>query len=147
LNDLLKETIALPSIKSAAQHLNLDLKLPEEIVMVQGNPNLLQQAITNLLTNAFRYTPVKGTVWLRLIPYYHCILIQVEDTGIGISEADLPHIFERFYRVDTERTREMGGSGLGLAIVQQIIQAHGGRIAVSSQVGKGSLFQIELPLL
>jgi signal transduction histidine kinase len=146
LNDLLKETIAIPSIESAAQHLNLDLKLPEEIVIVQGNPNLLQQAITNLLTNAFRYTPVKGTVWLRLIPHYHRVLIQVEDTGIGISAVDLPHIFERFYRVDTERARETGGSGLGLAIVQQIIQAHGGRIVVSSQVGKGSLFQVELPL-
>jgi signal transduction histidine kinase len=86
-------------------------------------------------------------VWLRLVLHYHRILVQIEDTGVGIPEPDLLHVFERFYRIDSERTREMGGSGLGLAIVQQIIQAHGGRIIVSSQIGKGSLFQIELPLL
>jgi len=146
LNDLLKETLLSPSIQSNAHQLNIHLELPEEIIMIQGNPDLFRQAITNLMTNACKYTLPKGTVWLRLVSQYHRILIQVEDTGIGIPEPDLPHIFERFYRVDQERTRKKGGSGLGLAIAQQIVEAHGGRLTVSSQVGKGSLFQIELPL-
>jgi signal transduction histidine kinase len=145
LNDLLKNAIAAPMIQSAAQHLTLQLQLPEKEVIIQGNLDLMQQAITNLLTNACKYTLAGGTVFLRLIDYPR-LLIQVEDTGIGISESSLPHVFDRFYRVNEERTREKGGTGLGLAIAQQIVEAHGGRLTVSSQTGKGSLFQIELPL-
>ncbi len=147
LNDLLKETIATPLIQSAAKHLTLHLELPEENIGINGNADLLQQAITNLLTNACKYTMPEGTIWIRLISQYHRVLIQIEDTGIGIPETDLPHIFERFYRVDEERTREKGGVGLGLAIAQQIVAAHGGYLTVRSQVGKGSIFQIELPLI
>ncbi|WP_088888770.1 sensor histidine kinase [Leptolyngbya ohadii] len=146
LNNLLKETIASPAIQTAAQHLTLHLKLPEERVTVNGNTDLLRQAIANLVINACKYTPEQGTVWLRLIDYYHYVLIQVEDTGIGIPQSDLPHIFDRFYRVDQERTRTTGGSGLGLAIAQQIVEAHSGRLTATSQVGQGSLFEIELPL-
>jgi signal transduction histidine kinase len=147
LNDLLKDAIATLPIQEAAQHLTLCLELPEESIVIKGNPNLLNQAITNLLTNACEHTLCKGTVWLRLINQYHHILVQVEDNGIGIPAADLPHIFERFYRVNGEQTRKKGGTGLGLAIVQQIVEAHGGQLTVSSQVGKGSLFQIEFPVL
>ena len=147
LNNLIKETIAIPSIQSDAQHLTLQLKLPEENILIKGNPDLLTQAIVNLLTNACKYTLPEGTVWVRLVSQYHRILIQVEDTGIGIPVTDLPHIFERFYRVDAERARDKGGTGLGLAIAHQIIAAHGGHLTVSSQVGKGSLFQIEFPVI
>jgi len=147
LNHLLKETIATPSVQSVSQHLTLDLELPEENIFINGNPDLLTQAIANLLTNACKYTLPGGKVYLRLVSQYHRILIQVEDTGIGISATDLPRIFERFYRVDAERTRDKGGTGLGLAIVHQIITAHGGQVTVSSQIGRGSLFQIEFPLV
>lgn len=147
LNDLLKDVVTKPPIQCITQHLILHLELPEENIRINGNAGLLQQVITNLLTNACKYTSPAGIVWLRLITQYHRILIQVEDTGIGIPEADLPHIFDRFYRVDAERTREKGGSGLGLAIAQQIVTAHNGQLTVSSQVGKGSLFQIEFPLV
>jgi signal transduction histidine kinase len=147
LNSLLKDVVAMPPIQCITQHLTLYLELPEENIRINGNVDLLQQAIVNLLTNACKYTLAGGIVWLRLLSQYHRILIQVEDTGIGIPAADLPYIFERFYRVDEERTREKGGSGLGLAIAQQIVVAHGGCLSVKSQIGKGTLFQIELPLL
>ncbi|MBL1177801.1 sensor histidine kinase [Pantanalinema sp. GBBB05] len=146
VNNLLKETIAAPSIQPFIQHLTLHLELPEAPVAVQGNSDLLRQAIINLLTNAGKYTLEPGTIWVRLIPQPHHCLIQVEDTGIGIPESDLPHIFERFYRVNEERTRETGGSGLGLAIAQQIVAAQGGQLTVRSQLGQGSLFQIDLLL-
>lgn len=145
LNVLLQEAIATPAIHTASQPITLHLELPEEAITVRGNPDLLQQAIANLLSNACKYTLPGGTVWLRLIGQYHRTLIQVEDTGIGIPASDLPHIFDRFYRVNLERTRETGGTGLGLAIAQQIVEAHGGRLTAASQVGRGSLFQIELP--
>lgn len=146
LKELLKDAIATLSIQIVDRQLTLHLQLPEDRVIVKGNADLLKQAIANLLTNACKYTLPEGTVWLRLLHQYQRLLIQVEDTGIGIPEADLPQIFDRFYRVDEERTREKGGYGLGLAIAQQIVEAHGGQLTVSSQVGKGSLFQIELPL-
>ncbi len=147
LNDLLKDTVASLSCQCSTKHLSVDLQLPKEAVAAQGNPDLLKQAITNLLSNACKYTLAEGCIWVRLASHHHRILIQVEDTGIGIPRQDLPYIFDRFYRVDEERTRTKGGTGLGLAIAQQIVAAHGGHITVSSQVGKGSLFQIELPLL
>ncbi|AFY92624.1 sensor histidine kinase [Chamaesiphon minutus] len=147
LNNLLKETIATASVQSVAHHLTLDTELPEENIFINGNPDLLMQAIANLLTNACKYTLPGGKVYLRLVSQYHRILIHVEDTGIGICATDLPHIFERFYRVDAQRSRDKGGTGLGLAIAHQIIAAHGGYLTASSQIGRGSLFQIEFPVV
>jgi two-component system, OmpR family, manganese sensing sensor histidine kinase len=145
LNQMLKEIVGDPTIQSTAQSLQLNLELPNSAVIVQANRELLHQAIVNLIVNACKYTPAGGQVRVRLLTQFRQAIVQVEDTGIGISEADLPHIFERFYRVNQARSRETGGSGLGLAIAQQIIEAHGGRLTVQSQLGKGSIFQIMLP--
>lgn len=124
---------------------DLALALPDHPVQIEADPDLIRQAIVNLLSNAFKYTPAEGTVRLELISKQTAI-IRVIDTGIGIPPEDLPHIFDRFYRVDTARSKQTGGFGLGLAIVQQIVQAHQGQVTVSSQPGSGSTFQIELPL-
>jgi signal transduction histidine kinase len=115
-------------------------------VIVLGDVGLLRQAVVNLLDNACKYSPAGGQVQLRLFTQSHWAVIEVLDNGIGIPEADLPHIFERFYRVDKKRSRKTGGYGLGLSIVQQIVSAHGGHISVKSVVEKGSTFQIILPL-
>lgn len=146
LNNLLEQIAVDYAVQAATQDIKFISHLPEQSIQLWADPDLLQQAIENLLSNACKYTPAGGTVWLRLESQQHWAVIQVVDTGIGIPKADLPFIFDRFYRVDTERTRENGGFGLGLAITQQIIEAHGGQIHVASMEGKGSTFQIDLPL-
>jgi two-component system, OmpR family, manganese sensing sensor histidine kinase len=146
LNDLLEKLAADYAVQAAKQNIKFICHLPEQPIYLDAEPDLLRQAVENLLSNACKYTTLGGTVWLRMEPYLDRAVIQVIDTGIGIPEADLPHIFDRFYRVDTERTREKGGFGLGLAIAQQIVQAHAGKLLVMSMLGKGSTFQIELPL-
>jgi signal transduction histidine kinase len=132
--------------QAASQSLTLLWDLPNHPVWVMADPNLLRQAVINLLSNACRYTPANGKVQLRLLVKGDRTLIQVEDTGIGIPAEALPHIFERFYRVDKTRSRGTGGFGLGLAIAQQIIHAHNGQITVTSAVGQGTLFEVEMPL-
>ncbi|XHX76966.1 MAG: sensor histidine kinase [Stenomitos frigidus ULC029] len=143
---LLRSLIHDQTAQATTQGLTLTSQLPEPAVTLNADPDLLKQAVTNLLSNAFKYTPSGGNVQLRLSSTSRHAIIQVEDNGIGIPVADLPHIFERFYRVDTARSRQTGGFGLGLAIAQQIIIAHRGRITATSTVEKGSTFQIELPL-
>lgn len=120
--------------------------LPDRPLMLKAEPDLLRQAIVNLLSNACRYTPSGGTVELHVESQLRWAIIQVKDTGIGIAEANLPRIFDRFYRADKVRSRQTGGLGLGLAIARQIVEAHRGHITVTSQVEQGSTFEIRLPL-
>ncbi|MCA9422027.1 MAG: HAMP domain-containing protein [Nitrospira sp.] len=110
-----------------------------------GDASQLKQALINLLDNALRHTPSGGTITVRVNSHDSSIKLSVEDTGPGIDAQHLPHLFERFYRVDQARDRQSGGTGLGLAIVKEIIEAHGGTIHVLSQVGNGTTFTIILP--
>lgn len=146
LNPFLEEIILPFGVLAETQGIQLNYEQPEQAIQVWADPDLLRQVIENLLSNACKYTSTGGSVLLRLLPHPGWAVVQVIDTGIGISEADLPYIFDRFYRVDTARSLDSGGFGLGLALAKQIIQAHGGYIHVISEVSKGSKFQIELPL-
>lgn len=146
LVNLLQPLIEEYTAQAATQSLSFISKMPGEQVTISADPELLQQAIRNLLNNAFKYTPSGGTVQLQLFTQSRRVIVQVKDNGIGIPAADLPHIFERFYRVDTARSRSSGGFGLGLAIAQQIVAAHKGQITATSEVGVGSIFQIQLPI-
>ncbi len=115
-------------------------------VEVEADQIRLRQVIANLLDNAIKYTPDGGMVRLSVSVIENKAILQVEDNGVGIAAADLPHIFERFYRSDVARSRSTGGSGLGLAIVKAICVAHGADVKVSSTEGVGSCFRVEWPL-
>ncbi|MBD3348433.1 MAG: HAMP domain-containing protein [Candidatus Eisenbacteria bacterium] len=117
---------------------------PDE-VSASANPQLLEHAVVNILDNAVKYSPEGSEVVVSCHDEGSEVLVRVEDEGPGIPAADLPRIFERFYRVDKARSREMGGTGLGLAIAKHIVQAHRGRITVESHPGAGSVFCIRLP--
>jgi heavy metal sensor kinase len=112
---------------------------------VSGDIFLLEQAFSNLIENAIKYTPREGRVTVRTEERDSSVLVTVSDTGAGIPGEDLPHIFERFYRVDKERSRKAGGTGLGLSITEWIVKVHKGSISVKSVIGKGSDFIVTLP--
>lgn len=136
--------------KPEAEHHNLLLQaqMPHEALEVYADHERVTQVITNLVTNAINYTPNGGTITVRVSAIYGddqqvcCARIEVEDTGIGIAEEHLPHIFEAFYRV----TSKVTGTGLGLSIAKEIVELHGGKITVQSKSGKGSLFSFWLPM-
>ena len=117
----------------------------EENLEFYGDSNILEQAFSNLVHNAIKYTPVGGTVTIVTQREDDSIKIVVSDTGIGIPEGEIPHIFDRFYRVDKERSRKMGGTGLGLAITRWIVSAHNGKILIKSTVGSGTDFIVIFP--
>jgi two-component system phosphate regulon sensor histidine kinase PhoR len=118
---------------------------PEDPVAVWGDEEAIEQILDNLLDNAVKYTPEGGRIEVRWRVEDGQVLLEVSDTGIGIPEADLPRIFERFYRVDKARSRELGGTGLGLSIIKHLVQAMHGSVSASSRVGEGTTFTIRLP--
>jgi two-component system, OmpR family, phosphate regulon sensor histidine kinase PhoR len=115
-------------------------------VSMRGDRAQLGLLLSNLLDNALRHTPAKGTVCVRLDAAESRALLQVADTGEGIPARELPRVFERFYRVDKARARQTGGTGLGLAIVRHVAEAHGGTVRVDSELGQGSTFTVALPV-
>ncbi|MBQ3092398.1 MAG: hypothetical protein IJC44_07715, partial [Clostridia bacterium] len=119
--------------------------LPADMPLVSGERDRLQQVVMNIVSNAVKYNQRGGRVDITGGSEGGTVRLTVADTGLGIPEADLPRIFERFYRVDKARSREKGGTGLGLAIAREIIEFHGGSIAVESREGLGTTVTITLP--
>jgi signal transduction histidine kinase len=115
-------------------------------VPVEGDRARVKQVVVNLLDNAIKYTPAGGKIQLSVSAAQGKALLEVADNGIGIPAEARPHIFERFFRVDKARSRDMGGAGLGLSIVKSICTAHGGQVGFQSAEGAGSAFKVELPL-
>jgi two-component system phosphate regulon sensor histidine kinase PhoR len=127
----------------------------DDLPAVLGDEDRLMQVLSNLLDNAVKYTPEKGTITVAARPVSDdaerpamvtAIELSVADTGTGIPERDRPRIFERFYRVDKARSRELGGTGLGLAIVRHIVEGLGGRVWVEAKAPTGSRFVVRLPI-
>jgi two-component system, OmpR family, sensor histidine kinase BaeS len=133
--------------QAAADAVDVTLRVEADCpVTIDADPDRLRQVIGNLVSNALRATPPGGTVTLAATGVAEGRLtVEVRDTGVGIPADDLPHIFDRFWRADSARSRDTGGSGLGLAIARQIVRDHGGDITASSRPGQGTTVGIALP--
>jgi signal transduction histidine kinase len=129
---------------AAEKEISLELDAPSSL-KATGDSQRLSQLLYILLDNAIKYTPAGGRVRLSLKNEGNDLWFSVQDTGIGIKKEDFAHIFERFYRVDKSRTRQVGGHGLGLSIAKWIVETHGGTIQLASEVGKGSMFVVRIP--
>lgn len=134
--------------QAEAQQVRLEMEIPQQLPAVLGDPDKLRQVFVNLMDNAIKFNRPQGKVSVcARISIPSEIAVAVSDTGAGIPEVDLPRIFERFYRVDKARSRELGGTGLGLAIVKHLVELHHGRITVASRLGEGTTITVFLPLL
>jgi signal transduction histidine kinase len=145
--DIIQRIIGTLQIAASQKNITLAVELPKDMPnSVEADQELLKQAVYNLVENAIKYTPENGRVIIRTISKPNMLVFAIEDSGYGIPEDDIPHLFEKFYRSKQRETRLQTGSGLGLAIVSSIAANHGGRIWVESTLGKGSTFYLQIPL-
>lgn len=142
--DVFQAAIQLCRPKADEKDIRIDLDCGKNSTAI-FDPTLIEQAVVNLLDNAIKYSEPESSVVVKSHQQNDHMIISVQDHGIGIAQKHLPRLFERFYRIDKARSRDMGGTGLGLAIVKHIAQAHGGQVSVESKLGEGSLFSIHLP--
>lgn len=146
INDLLASCIERMKREAREKGQDLKLEVKNRIPLIDGDRHRLDQLFINIIGNAVKYTPEKGRITVKVNCNKEFVVVTVEDNGIGIPEQDLGRIFERFYRVDKARSRQLGGTGLGLAIAKEIAVLHGGNISAKSKLGKGTQIIVELPL-
>lgn len=147
LSELARQVLAKLGAEIEAKSLRAAIEQPAgPDPLVYVDPDRIQQVLVNIVSNAVEFTPSGGSITVRVLPGDDEVRVEVEDTGAGIPPEDLPNIFERFYRVDKARTRRLGGTGLGLSIARQVIEGHGGRIGIDSQVQRGTVVWFTIPL-
>lgn len=146
LETLVTQSVGRQSQTAERKSITLRMEPPAEPVQPLGDEESLEHILDNLIDNAVKYTDAGGLVTIRWRREGDACLLEVQDSGIGIPQQHLDRIFERFYRVDRARSREVGGTGLGLAIVKHLVQNQGGEIRVASQMGKGTTFAVRLML-
>lgn len=146
INEIIKSSLEALRSKAAEKELEMSFETMDDAYKVKANRFLLEQMFINLIDNAVKYTPENGKIDIKVLNSDSQVLTEITDTGIGIPKEHLPRIFERFYRVDKTRSRNLGGTGLGLSIVKHIVIMHGGKIEVHSEEGRGSKFSISIPL-
>lgn len=144
LDQQLRTLVLASEPQWAAKGLDIELNLDK--VHITADEDMLGQVWVNLIHNAIKFTPESGFIHIGLTAHEPYVEVRIEDSGIGIDEDHIPHLFERFFKADASRNRMQGGSGLGLSIVQKIVQLHQGTIAVSSERGSGTVFCVKLPL-
>jgi two-component system sensor histidine kinase BaeS len=149
ISELLDRLTEMLRLEMEEKGVNLIRTSNVKNTVIVVDPHRITQVFYNLIGNAIRYTPPEGQISIRLSEQTGTggreVVVCIEDTGIGISAEHLPHLFDRFYRVEDDRSRHSGGTGLGLAIARQFVEAHGGRIEVESQIGRGTTFTVFLP--
>ncbi len=145
IGDMLSRVVELMRSQAEQKGLTLEFEIEKTLPVINADPPNIEGVFTNLISNAIKYTPEGGLVQVTCKREGEYIRIDVKDTGIGISEKALPRIFERFYRVKTEKTRQIVGTGLGLSIVKQVVDAHLGTIDVKSVENQGTSFTVRLP--
>lgn len=146
IQPLVEEVVDNYRLVAAENNVTLTASSATDNAVIEVDAMRLRQILTNLIENALRHTPPNGRIQLQISHINDQMCISVGDSGEGIAEMHLPHIFERFYRTDTARDRPTGGSGLGLAIVKALVEVQGGQISVESQLGTGTIFHMTLPL-
>ena len=144
VRDILARAVQACGDKAESKKIHLEIDCREDL-KARMDPQLLEQAVVNLIDNAINYSEEGKSVTIKALERAQEIFIQVQDQGCGIERKHLDRVFERFYRVDKSRSRKLGGTGLGLAIVKHIVQSHGGRVSIESQLGVGSTFTLQLP--
>ncbi|PJF29439.1 MAG: hypothetical protein CUN52_08370, partial [Phototrophicales bacterium] len=145
LNKFLDDNLTVFKLAASDKNITLTFLPPDEDAVVPMDLERMEQVLQNLLSNAIKYTPNGGTVTLSAEITTDSVIIKVQDTGMGIPKDDLPHLFEKFYRVKNDAHMQVEGTGLGLSIVKSIVENHDGTITVESEVNKGTTFFIRLP--
>nr|WP_240951368.1 ATP-binding protein [Caldanaerobacter subterraneus] len=144
-NEIVKNVVNSLSIEATKKGHNVILNLSETLQKVNVDKDKVEQMAMNIINNAIKYTPEGGVIEISTAYDEEGVTFTVKDNGIGIPKEDLPRIFERFYRVDKARSRELGGTGLGLSIVKQIVELHKGKVKIESELGKGTVVTVQLP--
>jgi signal transduction histidine kinase len=145
LQEVVQRVVDLMRVEAENKKIDLQFSTPSEVPLIHADRHSMEGIFTNLISNAIKYTPEGGKVWVNLGEEVGFVKATISDTGIGIKKEDLPRIFDKFYRVKTTETRQIVGTGLGLSIVKSIVDAHLGSISVESEEGGGTTFTVFFP--